>query len=296
MVLAAQTFRVARRGQHVGPAIDKIDGTFDARCKGRLDITFPYEHAQVCALRRIADKVKATRFLDIGANIGVYAVYIGDLPALQRVDASEPAPDTFLLLEQNQAMQKREGLFVHRIALSDHDGIVEFAIYGDIAGNNAVLETSVHGRAPDRVERVDCRRLDQISDTRGETFVCKIDVEGHEVAVIKGGGEFLKGNRGVLQIECFPRQRQQLRALMEEIGYRYVFRAQSDLYFTNLEDPARVAEIQEILFSEVATALDELKQMKMNRRKLYREIRTALDTAGITTDPLMAPRESTTES
>lgn len=238
----------------------------------------------------------ATRFLDIGANIGVYAVYLGDLPALQRVDAFEPAPDTFLLLEENQAMQKRDGLFVHRIALSDNDGIVEFVIYSDIAGNNAVLETSVHGRAPDRVERVDCRRLDHVTDTRGETFVCKIDVERHEISVIKGEGEFLKGNRGVLQIECFPRQRQQLRALMEEIGFRYVFRAQSDLYFTNLEDPARVAEIQEILFSEVATALDELKQMKMNRRKLYREIRTALDTAGITTDPLMAPRESTIES
>ncbi len=277
------------------PAIDTLYGTFDVRCKGRLDITYMYEHAQVRGLRRIAGKVKATRFLDIGANIGVYAIYLGDLPSIRRIDAFEPAPDTFLLLEENRAIQAREGMVVHSVALSDQDGSVKFAIYGDIAGNNAVLETSVHGRAPDRVERVDCKRLDQLIDARGETFVCKIDVEGHEAAVIRGGQDFLKGNRGVLQIECFPRQRQQLRALMEELGYRYVFRAQSDLYFTNLEDPSRVADIQEILFSEVAAALDELKQFKMNRRKLYREIRTVLDSAGFTTDPVLAPRDTTVE-
>ena len=120
--------------------------------------------------RRIADKVKATRFLDIGANIGVYAVYLGDLPLVRQVDAFEPSPDTFALLEENRVIQAREGMVVHRVALSDQDGIVEFAIYGEIAGNNAVLETSVDGRAPDRLERVYCKRLDHMIDARGETF------------------------------------------------------------------------------------------------------------------------------
>lgn len=273
------------------PSIDTIYGTFDARCKGRLDITYIYEHAQVRSLYRIADRVHATRFLDIGANIGVYAVFLGGLPAITRIDAFEPAPETFLLLEENRSLQQRDGLSVHRIALSDHEGIIEFAIYGDLAGNNAVLETSVHGRAPDRVERVDCRTLDQVTVSRGETFVCKIDVEGHEIEVINGAKEYLKGNRGVLQIECFPRHRKALRALMADLGYRHVFRAQSDLYFTNLDRPAQVAEIEEILFTEVAAALDELKQFKLSRRKLYREVKTVMENAGLTTDPLMAPRE-----
>ncbi len=273
------------------PAIDTIYGTFDARCKGRLDITYIYEHAQVRGLYRIADKVQATRFLDIGANIGVYAVFLGALPAITRIDAFEPAPETYVLLDENRALQRRDGLSVHKVALSDHEGIVEFAIYGDLAGNNAVLETSVHGRAPDRVERVDCRMLDQIIQSRGDTFVCKIDVEGHEIEVINGARAFLQGNQGVLQIECFPRHRKALRALMDDLGYRYVFRAQSDLYFTNIDRPVLVAEIQEILFTEVAHALDELKQYKMTRRKLYREVKTVMDNAGLTQDPLMAPRE-----
>ena len=268
--------------------IDTIYGTFAGGCKRRLDFTYYYEHPQVRSLYRIADLIQAVRFLDVGANIGIYSVYLSQLPSLATVDAFEPAQDSLRLLQQNCDLQPHRRITVHPLALSDVDETAEFAIYGELSGNNALLETTAKGAKPERVERIECTRLDGLARERNQTFVGKIDVEGHELKTIGGALDYLRGNTGLLQIECFDANRPELTAMLAAIGYRFLLRIQDDLYFSNISDPQQIAEIMEILYSEIATALQELKQFKVTRQRLNWDIRAALEAAGQAKDPVLS--------
>jgi FkbM family methyltransferase len=187
----------------------------------------------------------------------------------------------------NQELQPNQKINVHSLALSDTEETAEFAIYGELSGNNALLETTAKSSEPTRIEKVTCRRLDSLAKERDETFVCKIDVEGNELKTIEGARDYLRGNQGVLQIECFEQGREPLVEALDRLGYRFLFRLRDDLYFSNLKDPGQTTGIQEILYSEVADALDELKSFKLARWRLNQDIRRALQEAGQVGDPVL---------
>lgn len=267
--------------------IDTIYGTFVKQCKRRLDFTYYYEHPQVRSLYRIADLIGATRFFDIGANIGIYSVYLSTLDTLERIEAFEPAQDSLELLRKNKELQPNQKINLHALALSDTEETAEFAIYGELSGNNALLQTTAKNSEPTRIDKVICRRLDSLAGERDETFVCKIDVEGNELKTIEGARDYLQGNQGVLQVECFEQGREPLVEALDALGYPFLFRLRDDLYFSNLPDPGQMAGIREILYSEVADALDELKSFKVGRWRLNQDIRKALREAGQVGDPVL---------
>ena len=140
-------------------------------------------------------------------------------------------------------------------ALSDRAGTARFAVFGPLAGNNAIADTAASGgdagdddRGADGAARRPGRRR------RARPIVAKIDVEGHELQVLAGATGFLRANVGVLQIEAF-RTVPELDALLAGLGYARIFRMKNDYYYSNLAEPAQRAAIQDILFEEVATAL-----------------------------------------
>lgn len=111
---------------------------------------------------------------DIGANIGFTALIFARTGA--RVLAFEPSPRAFRLLEKTA----RDKVELHNVALSVHEGTLLFAEH-DRLDRSAVAESGFEVRAT---------TLDSL-DVR-PTFI-KIDVEGHEAEVLRGGTETLKG-------------------------------------------------------------------------------------------------------
>ena len=272
--------------------IDTIYGRFHRESKRRLDLTFDYEAAEIRALYRIAEVVSPSLMLDIGANIGVYAVYLSKLTSLSRVVAFEPAPDTFELLQRNASLQEHSRIECCNVALSESKGTTRFSVFGDLAGNNAIESTRVTTASGDaRSITVKTRRLDDQIDSRAVAFVCKIDVEGHEMNVIHGAGEFLAGNSGVLQIERF----ENISALDEALanhGYRRIFRMKHDYYYTNIEDSKVYTSIVDILFEEVARALVNLKDERQLRRRALRNAKETIAALRFGRDPVMAGAEA----
>jgi len=76
----------------------------------------------------------ADNFLDIGANSGVYSILaaacIGDAG---HVDAFEPVDRTAVRIEEQAALNQLDNLSVHRFAVSDQCGELEFGYSGDDA-------------------------------------------------------------------------------------------------------------------------------------------------------------------
>ncbi len=122
-------------------------------------------------------------FLDIGANIGSYSLWAASLGAAVRVEAFEPDAELCNRLRFNlETNRLLDRVRVHNLALGSQRGAM-FLERGEInRGQNRVVETAVEGAEEIRVETL-TEFLREAGIDR--ITALKIDVEGHEVAVLK---------------------------------------------------------------------------------------------------------------
>lgn len=156
--------------------------------------------------------------LDIGANEGFFAHHL--LPLAGSVVAFEPLPQMLACLQKNYAGKMQ----IHGVILSDHDGQGELRYPAGgymsatvAATNSAALESGrVVKNVVVRMKTLDSFQLTNVG------FV-KIDVEGHEVAVLHGGLETLRREMPNLMIEIeerhAPGSLARVTTLLEDIGY-----------------------------------------------------------------------------
>tara|TARA_Y200000002_G_scaffold281431_1_gene235467 strand:+ start:822 stop:1583 length:762 start_codon:yes stop_codon:yes gene_type:complete len=144
---------------------------------------------------------KKRRFLDIGANMGIYSFYFNN--TFENINAFEPLAEVTNRLEVLQSAS----LTVHNVALSNKKGALEFyipSINGELIPSLASLEK----RDVSNEERIEERIIDvDTVDNYGfdDVDLIKIDVEGHEQFVILGAIETIKKTNPVLIVEIEQR-------------------------------------------------------------------------------------------
>lgn len=133
------------------------------------------------------------RAVDIGANLGVYAVAmaLGVAPG-GRVWAYEPAPGTAAWLEHNLALNGCAHAKAVRAAVSERPGTVGFAI-GPHPELNAV---AAEGGTP-----VEATTIDAEAAGWGPIDFLKLDVEGHEAEAVRGGAAFFRAADPLVMVE-----------------------------------------------------------------------------------------------
>ena len=146
--------------------------------------------------------------IDVGANLGVYAYELARLVGRGgRVHAFEPDPGTIgRLTAMSHSLPQ---ITVHAMAASDHAG--EMTLHVPVLrekriGALASLVPPAQSAAGEyenvavRVERIDT----VLSQMSGVALV-KIDVEGHEMPVLRGAEGTLRRHRPALMIEIEQR-------------------------------------------------------------------------------------------
>lgn len=123
-------------------------------------------------------------FIDVGANIGSYSV-LAAAGTGASVVAVEPIPTTFAHLTENLKLNHLESLVdSHCVGLSNKSGKLSFTATLDTV--NHVLADGESGVALN----IDVVTMDSLLKGRVPTVI-KIDVEGHELAVLEGGSQTL---------------------------------------------------------------------------------------------------------
>ena len=146
--------------------------------------------------------------IDIGANIGLFTVYLGSLD-YDNVYSFEPVPQTFKRLSDNTSINVfAKELKINCLAIGEQEGFVDFKIFDDSPGTNQLL-VSTDENTHDNSIRVPVITLDKYcADNKiNEINFLKIDVEGMEPFVIRGASRMLK-NKLVKKtlIEICPNQ------------------------------------------------------------------------------------------
>lgn len=158
---------------------------------------------------------------DIGANIGLHGVTAKSLYPAATVCAFEPAPSTMARLQCNAALNAVT-LNCYALALSDRDGVAPLHLGS--AGNPGMSTLSpwqagnYAGTCHVTTARGD--RLVATSSAPAPT-VLKLDVEGHEAAVLRGLGDVLRTAAcRVVVFEDGPDNQTEPKQLLRAAGFR----------------------------------------------------------------------------
>ena len=160
----------------------------------------PEHDGEFAVLQRLA-AVRPRLVLDVGAHTGAWTVEALRLFPDAVSHAFEPAPPTFARLEQNVSDHPRT--VVHRVALSDRSGEAEM---GFDAGHPETASLLSGNGAGQRFTMA-CQTGDEFLAAQGIGHVdyLKVDVEGHDLSVLRGFRQALStGVVDVVQFEFGP--------------------------------------------------------------------------------------------
>jgi FkbM family methyltransferase len=186
------------------------------------------ERAEIRALR--AALASGDGAVDVGANKGAYLHWMRrEVGPSGVVFAFEPQPGLARYLESVRQSLGWDNVLVREVALSDSAGRRVLHVPGWENSPGASLEKT-EALPASRDREVDVDTLDhQLEGVRGPRIaLIKIDVEGHELAVLRGAARTLAEHRPTLLFECevrhlSGRSPHEVFAFLSGLGYRGEF-------------------------------------------------------------------------
>jgi FkbM family methyltransferase len=159
--------------------------------------------------------IAAPVVFDVGANIGDYSLLVKHHLPAAKVYAFEPANATYQTLVKHLAAGgNKADIKPCNIGFSDAEKTVELYSYA-IEGQEVSLLSSIDLRQPTQVidvrtsarEQIQVRTIDRFCEDEGIERIdfLKLDVEGHELAVLRGARRMLADRLiGLIQFEFGP--------------------------------------------------------------------------------------------
>ena len=157
-------------------------------------------------LRLLGDVLDdAAVVLDVGANIGVHAIAAARIAIRGRVMAFEPSPSIADYLVRNLARNQVASVDVRLLALGSKSGELTFFHNPGYAAGSTVIENSANllrdNLGPGEVITVPATTLDAVAADLDRLDLIKIDTEGHDPEVLRGGIETIARLRPVVLLE-----------------------------------------------------------------------------------------------
>lgn len=152
---------------------------------------------------------KTDVFMDIGSHYGFYArlaaAAIDSSVQKPTVHAFEPTPTTYAVVSENA---RDRGIVVNNCALSDHEGEATITIVKASSGSNSLHPEFIANQGMDSdiaTELVHLTTLDRYcADNNLTPTYMKIDAEGSEYEVIRGGLKTIAATKPTIVMEFWP--------------------------------------------------------------------------------------------
>jgi FkbM family methyltransferase len=200
-----------------------------------LPLRAPMNHGERCVLIQLQHYLQGEDLVvyDIGASYGSYTKAFAKMSRVGRIVAFEPIPPVFASLAADTA--KHPHVTCLQLALGDTDGPStfhqsEFSYSSSMLPMEQLHKTEFPQSAASTAITVESARLDRVVEERGlpsPDFV-KMDVQGFEDRVIRGGRETLRKARYcMLEMSLFRLYEgaplfDDLYSVMRELGFHLV--------------------------------------------------------------------------
>ncbi len=183
--------------------------------------------SEVASIRYVRSLVPAnTTMLDIGANRGIYSIYMSHSAGINgKVIAFEAQPELKEYLHAVKESFSLNNLEIVNMALSSESGVMALK-RESVGSGSASFDFYGNDKDIDSLE-VPVITLDDFFESRNEESISfiKCDVEGHEANVFYGAEVTLKRYMPTLLIECHRSEEEKgdLFSFLSELGYTGFF-------------------------------------------------------------------------
>ena len=165
-----------------------------------------YESYEFSTLSNLVEKYSIDNFIDVGANCGFYSFH---LSKNLNVFAFEPNQEAFFklnkTLELNHKFKERVKIYPFGISEENKNLKMKTKVkfgYVQTGGSSVSSPTEEIGH---KIFHADFKIGDEILKLSNQKIAIKIDVEGHELSVLKGFFKLLSNNKCIIQIEIFDK-------------------------------------------------------------------------------------------
>lgn len=176
-------------------------------------------------------------FLDIGSNIGRYALIAKNNFSYKKVVCIEANPVTFEILNKNIKLNNIENdVKCLSVAVGDYEGKIKFQSDSSHLGGGKVMLTDDSETGWDNVVEVNVKTVDSILQneniSHSDISFIKMDVEGYEINALNGMRETLAGvsNGTFLMLEISD-DNTSLVGWLSEIGFVLSEKQNNDYLF-----------------------------------------------------------------
>jgi FkbM family methyltransferase len=250
-------------GKHVIRTIHGVELLIDPGVDKGVELslfeTGTYEKGTIQLLKDLLRP--GSTFLDIGANIGLLsAIASKRVGETGKVVAVEANPKTVDILRHNLALNDCTNVEIYPLALGSENGTATLYENWDVNRGGASLLSQGDAEGMEvPVRRLDDLLTDEVID------VLKIDVEGFELEVLKGGLDLLKSQLPVLIIEVSEQRENEKGVTPQEI-YAFVQTLGQYRFFKQKGTKERRSKLIPILSENDLPKHDNIVCIPMRRR------------------------------
>jgi len=154
-------------------------------------------------------------FIDVGAHIGKYTVLMAK--KAEKVISIEPYSENFKILEYNVKINDLKNVILVKRACSDKIGSTKLYISKDNTGGHSLNEKTKF------YENINTSTLEKICEENkiepSQICLIKIDVEGHEKAVLEGSKNILMNVKNLRIIFESWKEIEETRSFLKSFGF-----------------------------------------------------------------------------
>ena len=197
-----------------------------------------YEEDSVKYFCHEIDKHSFSFFFDIGSNSGYYSFYLRNKYPFLKVSAFEPNVDAYSKFTKTLLKNEFDNIKVYNFGLSDENKkqkMITWIKHGYAKTNSTILNKS-HDLQNSKVFQASFKVGDEMFDYKKEKICIKIDVEGHELQVLKGLEKNLINNQCLILIEIADSNFKVVNDYLEKKKFRIIYRSnyRLDYFYTNI--------------------------------------------------------------
>jgi len=163
--------------------------------------------------------------IDIGANVGYYTLYLSKFLKTGKIISIEADPETCSVLKKNCELNNMKNVIIHNFAISNKSGQITFYKSETHSGENSIYSSGIKNKKSSI--SIPASTLDKmLKSNYPKIDFIKIDVEGAEFDVLKGGEDTLKITKKILielHEDILKKNKQDSKmiiSLLEENGFK----------------------------------------------------------------------------